>query len=74
LRSSFGFTASGRLENGRAEVTLNVTRPTAVTLRLGTCCQGEYALFDADGSEIGRFEGGKLYAEMTKGEYRIERC
>ena len=74
LRSSFGFTASGQLENGRAEVTLNVTRPSAVTLRLGKCCQGEYALFDADGSEIGRFEGGKLYAEMTKGEYRIERC
>ena len=74
LHSSFGFTASGKLKGGRAEVVLNVTRNTAVTLRLGKCCRGDYVLVDADGHEVGRFEGHKLYAEMTEGEYRIERC
>lgn len=74
LHSSFGFTASGKLEDGHAEVVLNVTRDTALTLRLGKCCRGEYALLDADGRAVGRFSDGKLYAEMTKGEYRIERC
>lgn len=74
LHSSFGFTASGRLENGRAEVVLDVTRDTALTLRLGRCCQGDYALVDGEGREVGRFEHGTLYAEMTRGEYRIERC
>ena len=74
LHSSFGFTASGRLENGHAEVTLDVERPTKVTLRLGKCCRGDYALIDADGQKVGHFADGKLYAEMAKGEYRIERC
>ncbi|MBR0443318.1 MAG: hypothetical protein IIX15_03170 [Clostridia bacterium] len=71
LMSSFGFAASGHWEDGRAEVTLSVTRQTEVTLRLGRCCRGNYALLDADGREIGRFEGGKLFAEMAEGEYRI---
>lgn len=71
LRSSFGFTASGRLADGCAEVTLHVERPTSVTLRLGKCCHGDYVLLDADDREVGRFEQGRLHAEMTEGEYRI---
>lgn len=74
LHSSFGFTASGRLEDGRAEIELNVTRPTAVTLRLGKCCQGDYALIDASDRVVGRFEDGILDAKMEPGNYRIERC
>ncbi len=73
LHSSFGFTASGCLRDGRAEVVLSVTRRTSVTLRLGKCCRGDYALVDANGRVVGRFEDGRLYAEMTQGEYRIER-
>jgi hypothetical protein len=74
LHSSFGFTASGKLEDGRAEVVLHVTRDTALTLRLGKCCRGSYALLAPDGSVVGRFEDRTVYAQMSAGEYRIERC
>lgn len=71
LVSSFGFTAFGKWERGYAEVELHVMRETTVTLRLGRCCRGDYALFDDRGREIGRFEDHCLTAHMGAGEYRI---